>query len=429
MRTATPRLFAHALLAVTALAATSCSDRNATSAPSDTSTRRTSRAWRIALATHTGDRALDKKIRDAQQRLTKDPRPKRAEKLGWLFVQKARQSYDPGYYTVAEACADVFGELAPDALGDELLRGHVRHSLHDFAAAETIARKLVSERGAFFDHGLLGDVLLDRGALDEALASYQKMLDLKPCLQSYVRAGQARWLRGDLDGARKLFELGVGAGSRRAPEALAWAWTRLARLHHQEKRHDAARKAAREALAAFPDCAAALLILGRVELAAGETKTALPHFERAAQLNPLPEFLWAQADALRLAGHEARARAVEDALEASGATDDPRTYALYLATRRKRCERARSLALREVAQRRDVHTLDAVAWSHFANQELERAQEAMDAALREGTRDARLYLHAALIARARGVDDARNSWLHKAQELRHDLLPSERAQL
>ena len=142
-----------------------------------------------------------------------EPRPF-LEKLGWLYVAKARSSYDPGFYKLAEHCAlalEVADPKSPEAM---LLRGHVLISFHRFAEAEAIAKELVEQRALPFDYGLLGDALMEQGRLTEAVAAYQRMVDLRPDLQSYSRVAHMRWLKGDLDGA---IEVARMAARRRQP--------------------------------------------------------------------------------------------------------------------------------------------------------------------------------------------------------------------
>lgn len=183
----------------------------------------------LALAPHTGSEKIDQEIARLQQQARAASDPAAAlNQLGWLFVAKARLSYDPGFYKLAEQCAACLGSRSPQNPDALLLRGHVLHNLHRFKEAEPLARELVAGRGTAFDHGLLGDVLLEQGNLYEATAEYQRMLDLKPSLQSYSRAAHLRWLKGDLQGAGKLMRMAVKAGSNRDPESVAWAYSRLA---------------------------------------------------------------------------------------------------------------------------------------------------------------------------------------------------------
>jgi tetratricopeptide (TPR) repeat protein len=142
----------------------------------------------IALAPHKGDEAIDREIRQLQDEARSNPqRSFMMTRLGWAFITKARLSYDPGYYKLGEQYALVLrskNESDPDAL---LLQGHILQSLHRFKKAEPIARKLLAIRKETFDCALLGDVLMEQGRLNEAIEVYQKMIDLRPDLQSYTR--------------------------------------------------------------------------------------------------------------------------------------------------------------------------------------------------------------------------------------------------
>ena len=98
---------------------------------------------------------------------------------------------------------------------------------------------------------------------------------------------------------------------------------------------------------------------------------------RAASLNPLPEYQWILADALRASGRAADAAAVERELVARGTASDPRTVALYLATRGENASTALSLAEAELDVRADVFTLDAHAWALAANGRTAEARAAI----------------------------------------------------
>jgi hypothetical protein len=78
-----------------------------------------------------------------------------------------------------------------------------------------------------------------------------------------------------------------------------------------------------------------------------------------------------------------------------------------------------------MATRQDVFTLDALAWALASAGQIQEASALMTRALAEGTEDARLFLHAAVIAAAdsRTADAAR--YARKAHALRFTLLPSE----
>src|SRR2546426_12194857 len=57
-------------------------------------------AW--VLAPHDGEGRLDGEIRDCQAQLRAGTDPEIAlERLGWLFVAKARERFGPGFYRLA----------------------------------------------------------------------------------------------------------------------------------------------------------------------------------------------------------------------------------------------------------------------------------------------------------------------------------------
>ena len=380
----------------------------------------------VALAPATRQNETDHDIARLQEQARREPNPKQAlEQLGYRYVARARLANDPGNYKLAEKTAECIESTSPDDASALLLRGHVLHQLHRFHEAEQIARRLTVKRQFVLDYGLLGDVLMEQGRLTEAAQAYQQMIDLKPSYQSYTRASHLRWLKGDLEGAIELIRKAIAAASPRAPESVAWAYTRLAGYELQRGRLEDAARAADSALSYQPDYAAALLMRGRVFLAMKKTADAVAAFSRAAQLNPLPEYQWALGDALRLHGDHARAELVENELTSRGTEADPRTVALFLATRRAAITKAIALAERELQTRADVFTLDALAWSLAAAGRTAEAQVTMTRALAEGTEDGRLFLHAGVIAAAEDRGAEARKWLRKAEALRSTLLPSE----
>ena len=363
-------------------------------------------------------------------RLQDDVRERRgaaraAEHLGYRFVARARTSNAPGDYAVAEQAAACLESMQPGDPAALLLRGHVLHQMHRFREAEAIARRLVASREFVLDYGLLGDALMEQGRVAEAAEAYQKMIDLKPFYQSYTRAAHLRWLRGDLDGAIDMMRAAVKAASPRDPESIAWAYSRLAVYELQRGRLAEAGHMADASLRTMPDYAAALLARGRIQLAQKKPVEAVEALTRAARLNPLPEYQWALADALRELDRTDEAAALESQLVREGVVADPRTLALYLSTRRQDGKRAVDLARRELEKRADIFTLDALAWALASSGQLQEASTLMARALAEGTEDGRLFVHAAVIAAADGRPADAARWAEKARRLGFTLLPSE----
>jgi tetratricopeptide (TPR) repeat protein len=389
---------------------------------------------KIVLVAPTGQSKEDVDILGWQKRIRAEHDAGRQalgsyERLGWAYVSKARRTLDAGYYKLAEKTADVmdarYGKT-DDAL---LLRGHVFHNLHRFREAEAAARQLVASRGLAFDYALLSDALMEEGRLDESVAACGKMMALKPGLEAYSRAANLRWLTGDLDGAIQAMEAAVRAGSPVDAAATAWTLARLSSYYLQAGRAEAALRVSRMAEALAADYPPALFAEGKAQLALGHPDAASIALRRAEALNPLPEYQWWLADALRSGGDPARAGAVEADLRAKGEAADPRTYALYLATRGADAGLAVRMARAELANREDVFTEDALAWALASSGDYAAAEKAMGAALAAHTLDARLFLHAGEIAFRRGEAEAARGYFARAARYALTLTPSERSLL
>jgi tetratricopeptide (TPR) repeat protein len=384
----------------------------------------------LVLTPQTGDSRNDKEISQLQQRI-RDGRNIELwlERLGWAFVAKARESFDPGFYKLAEECARCIEKRNPQSEEAMLLRAHVLQNLHRFKESETLARRLVQQRGLSFDYGLLGDALMEQGKLKDAVEAYQRMMNLKPDLHAYARAAHMRWLKGDLAGAIEAMQLAVGAASPLNAESAAWVNTRLAFYEFQAGQFQEAEQRCAFALDFQNNYPPALLLQGKMLLARNRFREAVDALQNAAKQNPLPEYQWTLAEALRAVGHENEASGIETQLRQRGAIADPRTLTLFLATRHESPETALRLAQAELNSRSDVFTHDALAWSLAAAGKLGEAYDQMKRALAEGTEDGRLFFHAAVIASKTGHAADADRWLRKANELSHLLLPSERNQL
>jgi tetratricopeptide (TPR) repeat protein len=393
------------------------------------------RALDLVLVPHAGDDEGDEAIQRAQTRVGTGQQIEAAlGHLGWAYVAKARASRDEGYYRLAQACGEaIIEETAattdsrpPEAL---LLLGHVAATFHRFSEAESIAAELVQRRGLPFDHLLLGDAFMEQGKIEEAIASYQTGVDLKPGLQSYARVGWMRWLIGDLEGAIEATELAAGAASPRDRESVAWVRSRLGHFRMLSGDRDGAKEELAIALAALPDYPPALVLEAKLALADGDTETAIASLRRAVAIEPLPEPLWLLAEVLIEAGQDEEAKAVFDELARTGERGDPRTHALFLATTGRSPEIALRLAEAELEERADYFTRDALAWALFANGRIAEARTEMDHALAGGTIDPRLFFHAAVIAHAAGETAEAADWIASAHDLYASLLPSERRAL
>jgi tetratricopeptide (TPR) repeat protein len=351
------------------------------------------------------------------------------ERLGWAYIAKARRTLDAGYYKLAEKTADVMDARFGPTDESLLLRGHVYHNLHRFQEAEAVARQLVARRGIAFDYALLSDSLMEQGKLAKSVTACQKMMELKPGVDAYSRAANLRWLTGDLPGAIQAMEAAVRAGSPLDATNTAWTLSRLSSYYLQAGKTQDALAAAATAERLVSDYPPALLAKGRAYLALGQLDLAIAPIEKAESLNPLPEYQWWLADALRADGKAAAAARIEGELQLKGEVADPRTFSLYLSTRGLHSDAALRMATAELSNRGDVFTQDALAWALDSKGDFTGANTAIKAALSAQTKDARLFFHAGEIARNLGNTESAKTFFEEAERFSGTLTPSEKALL
>jgi len=339
--------------------------------------------------------------------------------LGRLWVRKARETTDPGFYLNANACADVALEIVPDdrlALG---LRGLVLLNDHKFEEARALSQK-IADRSPDDPtvYANLSDALLELGRFDEAASAVQRMVDLKPNLPSYSRAAYVRWLQGDAHGAKKIVRLAIGAGGdSRDPEPQAWVLVQAATIFWHEGDYAGAAQGLEMVSTLVPDYPPAMVLEGRLALAKNDPKRAVELFEKAHKASPLVETAWLLGDARTLAGDVKGADDAYAIVEKDGRLTDGRTLALFFATKNKNAKEALSLAEAERKVRGDLYTDDALAWALYRNARFADAKVAIDRTLFHGTKDARLLYHSGAIRAALGDVEGGNGQIAEALRL------------
>jgi tetratricopeptide (TPR) repeat protein len=335
--------------------------------------------------------------------------------LAFALTRRARETSDPVYYTRAlEAVARALA-LVPDDFSALKAKAWALLGQHDFAAARDLAESL--NRRAPDDvlvYGLLTDASVELGRYAEAEKACQWMLNLRPGnVPALTRAAYLRELFGDHTGALMLMNESLEQTPPAESEERAWLLTQIGHLHLREGRLDKAEEALQRALSAFPGYHYALGQMAAVRTAQGRHADAVALLQQRQQAAPHPENLFELAEALDRAGQKPQARrAFADfetgaRREMDGTDNANRELIFYYVDHARRPAEALRIAEREVARRRDVHTLDAYAWALYANGRKAEARAAIDAAVAVGVRDPRILAHAEAIARRSRRADAR----------------------
>lgn len=361
---------------------------------------------RFALSKITGTTGADKAVEVAEAAVRANPTKDDAWiVLGRAWVRKARESADPGFYLNADACADVVLERSADSMIALDLRGLVLLNAHKFADARALAVSITEKHPDDpMAWGTLSDACLEMGRYEEATEAAQRMVDLKPNLPSYSRAAHLQWLRGDLTGARETVRRAIDSGraGKSDPEPGAWVLVQAAMMFWNEGDIDGAEAGFDKALDRIGDYAPANVGKGRVAMARGDYRRAAELFERAYKVSPLVETAWLLGDAREAQGDAKGAEEAYAIVEREGRRTDPRTLALFYATKNKAAETALALAREEYELRKDIVTEETLAWALYRAGRPQEAKTAIVRARRLGTPDARLMYHEGAIRIAAG---------------------------
>ena len=94
-----------------------------------------------------------------------------------------------------------------------------------------------------------------------------------------------------------------------------------------------------------------------------------------------------------------------------------RAWSLYLLDHGRNLPTVARKIRRELTTRHDVYAYDILAWSEYVQHRPKQARAAMTKALSQGTQDALLFRHAALIARANDDSSGAATYLARARAL------------
>ena len=335
--------------------------------------------------------------------------------LANLLIRIQRVDGDPAAVIKAEQRLRDFLARTPDHYEAQRALGPVLLSQHRFrdAMREANRASAMDPRDAF-NYGVIGDAHLELGDYDEAFAAFDRMGALRPGPAAYARIAYALEMKGDLDGALENMRMAAEGTSAHDAEGQAWHYAQLGNLLLQKGRLGDARREFERAAFTFPDHPYATTGLARVKIGEGDYSGALAVYERMFGRAPSPELAFVIGDLHAKLDRHDRAESMYaegERLERDGwASEEPQPQALarFLAERGRKIGDALALAEEAAAKRRDVHTMDALAWAYFKSDRLEDAFRASEAAIRTGTRDARILQHAAAIRQRLGdVNGAR----------------------
>ncbi len=280
----------------------------------------------FTLAWSGNERAIPK----LQEKLKAEPNnPDLNAQLGQAYLQKARETGDPSYYTKSEGLFERALKTNPEHVEALIGKASLAMSRHQFAAARDVAgRAAAINTYSASARGILADAYVQLRDYDNAVRTLDEMVRLKPNLSSYSRISYMRELKGDTDGAIQAMQMAVQSGAPDA-ENTAWCIVQLGNLYLNKSRLADAEAAYHAALRRFPNYVHAIAGLAKTASARKDYESAAGYYRQAIDSVPNPEFLIGLSAVYQKMGKSAEAQAqlelvsnIKKVYEANGVSMD-----------------------------------------------------------------------------------------------------------
>ncbi len=390
----------------------------------DSSSRPVATTWSVDLVDPSTVKAMpaaiDRVALFQQRSIGRPPSATDQRLLGSLLLQQALESGDDGLFEAVEKEYRAALAMAPDDPANQLGLASALAAQHRFgAAAELIEGVLELQPDNVEALAAMGDAYLSLGRYAEAATAHEMLARLLPAPAAIARLAHLEELYGNPKQALALLEtaaLEVHLSDALADD-LAWYLTRLAELHFQLGNLEESARHAEVAFRVSERTFFALGQLARARASQGRIDEAIAVSERLVEQQAHPELLGQLGDLYALAGRQNEATALYDRVLALAPTADPvedRPLSRFLADHDLQPDQALLRAERDVELRPDIEAHDLHAWALYRNGRFEAAAEAIERALRLGTRRADFLYHAGLIYGALGDVDRSMAYLQDA---------------
>ncbi len=360
--------------------------------------------------------------------------PEGYSQLAIAYIKRARQTGDFSLNSKAETSVKKALEIDPKNAISLKLRASLHLTFHRFNEALEAGKQLTKDFPQdAFGYGVLSDAHAELGNYKDAISAVQKMVDLKPNSSSYARVAHLRSLHGDTNGAIEMFKTAARTTDPSDKEGQSWCLVQLGDEYWKYGKFAEAEKVYDEALQNLPNFYLALAGKGKARAAQNDFDFAIKILTDANNRVPNVETAILLGDIYTKQGNEAKAKEQYDLVEIIekkiGVSNDQKRLALLWADHDVKLDDALAITKRESNDRKDIFTMDALAWTLYKKGILTDAKTAITNALNLKSNDARILYHAGMIEKASGNSVEAKKFLEQALKLNpaFDLLQAENA--
>lgn len=348
-------------------------------------------------------------IASLQDRLRRLPTDHQSwAQLGLAYVEQARVTGNPTFYTQADQAIDRSFELRPkqnaDAFAAAAAVSAARHDFEASLAEATRALRLDPYHPSALPVRV--DALTELGRYRQQLQALEVADRRQPGVPVAARYAYALELRGRLAEASSVLARAATGASR---TDRAYLLTLLADLERRRGLLDRSGGHLREALRLSPEHVPARASSARLAVARGRLRDAVVQWKRVTETLPLPEYVVELGELYDFMGREDDAQQQYDVVDATnrlltsnGVNSD--LEAALINADHGDSTAALTSARAEWSRRESIHVADALAWAlHMSGQD-QKALRLARAATRLGTLEPRFWLHRGAIEAALGKE-------------------------
>jgi tetratricopeptide (TPR) repeat protein len=354
----------------------------------------------------TAKSSLDVSILNAEAKVaTKPPLVKPYITLASLYLQKVRETSDSTYYSKINGLMDTATAINPLDGDIPAIRSSVAMGRHDFQTGKKYALDAlkINDHTAVY-YGLNGDADIELGQYQDAVGSFQKMIDIRPDFSSWSRIAYIRELNGDIPGALIALNEAISSGSN-YQENIAWAYVERGKLEMRSDL-DAATKSFTTALLVLPTYTQAMEGLGKVAFAKKDIPEAKRQFGNAYAGLALAQYAVDLGDVAAYEKNDTEASQdyalaqVAFTTSIQGGVNTDLEESLFLSDHNLDLPQAVQMAKRAYIARPSEYGADYLAWALYKNGQQEEAAHLTNKALILGEVDPLILFHQGMIALA-----------------------------
>ncbi|MGD1974867.1 MAG: tetratricopeptide repeat protein [Desulfobacterales bacterium] len=277
-------------------------------------------------------------------------------------------------------------------------------------------------------YGLLGDAAVEMGDYDVAFGHYQKMLDIRPDLSSYNRAGYLLFVTGEIQRAIDLMQKAIAAGAPFA-ENTAWCRAELANMLWRTGKLAAAEQVIHTGLEQTPHNDLLLAAMGKVKAARNDYAAAIAAYEKAITISPRYNSLVALGDLYAYTGQPGKAATQfkevkkRHHLHHKNGIHGDILRARFYADHDMQLSAALAEAQKAYQKYKNIFVADTLAWCYYKNGRYQSARNVIEKVLRFQTPDPHIWFHAGMIYAKLGEQALARKHLKQALGLNSNFHP------